>query len=85
MRFFSLVPFLGKEFLQLDLRFCCHNPVVYGWIMVHSWVSTYVVQAARGSGFWVGGAKYQGSYAVIDEGSRTHNARFQGDHQVAVI
>ena len=53
--------------------------------MVHSWVGTYVVQAAGSTGFQVGGAKYQGSDTGIDEGSRAHDAWFEGDHEVAVV
>jgi len=48
--------------------------------MVHSWVGTYVVQAAGGAGLQVCSAKYQGLDTGIDEGSCAHNARLQGDH-----
>ena len=53
--------------------------------MVHSWIGTYVVQAAGRAGFKVGGAEYQGLDTGIDEGSCTHDAGLQCDHQVAII
>ena len=53
--------------------------------MVHSWVGTYVVQAAGGAGFQVGGTKYQSSDTGIDEGSCAHNAGLKGDHEVAIV
>ena len=53
--------------------------------MVHSWVGTYVVQAAGGAGFKVCGAKYQGLDTGIDESPSTHHAGFQGDHEVAIV
>ena len=53
--------------------------------MVHSWVGTYVVKTARGSGFKVGSAEYQGLDTGTDEGSGAHDAGFESDHKVAVV
>lgn len=53
--------------------------------MVHSWVGTYVVQAAGGAGLKVCGSKYQGLYTGVYQGSCTHDAGLKGDHEVAVI